>query len=61
MASIRKEILIAASPDKVRDAVRDVGAVHRPLARVQAVFGVAGSWTIAQITAAAIRSMNARV
>lgn len=31
MASIRKEILIEAAPDKVWAAVRDVGAVHRRL------------------------------
>ena len=32
MASIRKEILIDAPAEKVWDAVRDVGAVHRRLA-----------------------------
>jgi carbon monoxide dehydrogenase subunit G len=32
MASIRKEIAIAARPDDIWDAVRDVGAVHRRLA-----------------------------
>lgn len=32
MASIRKEILIAAGPEDVWDAVRDVGAVHRRMA-----------------------------
>jgi carbon monoxide dehydrogenase subunit G len=31
MASIRKEIAIAAPPDEVWAAVRDVGAVHRRL------------------------------
>ncbi len=31
MASIRKEILINAPPERVWDAVRDVGAVHRRL------------------------------
>ena len=32
MASIRKEIVIAVPVEKVWDAVRDVGAVHRRLA-----------------------------
>ena len=32
MASIRKEIVIEASPKRVWDAVRDVGAVHERLA-----------------------------
>ena len=32
MASIRKEIVIEASPTRVWDAVRDVGAVHERLA-----------------------------
>lgn len=32
MASIRKEIAIAARPEAVWDAVRDFGAVHRRLA-----------------------------
>jgi carbon monoxide dehydrogenase subunit G len=32
MASIRREMAIAARPDDVWDAVRDVGAVHRRLA-----------------------------
>jgi hypothetical protein len=32
MASIRKEILIDARPEKVWDAIRDVGAVHVRLA-----------------------------
>jgi carbon monoxide dehydrogenase subunit G len=32
MASIRKEIVIEAPAEKVWDAVRDVGAVHRRLA-----------------------------
>jgi carbon monoxide dehydrogenase subunit G len=32
MASIRKEIAIAARPEDIWDAVRDVGAVHRRLA-----------------------------
>jgi carbon monoxide dehydrogenase subunit G len=32
MASIRKEIVIEAPADKVWDAVREVGAVHRRLA-----------------------------
>ena len=32
MASIRKEIVIEASPKQVWDAVRDVGAVHERLA-----------------------------
>ena len=32
MASIRKEIVIEASPERVWDAVRDVGAVHERLA-----------------------------
>ncbi|WP_217593784.1 SRPBCC family protein [Cohnella sp. GbtcB17] len=31
MPTIRKEILIKASPEQVWDAVRDVGAVHRRL------------------------------
>ncbi len=31
MATIRKEILVRASPDVVWDAVRDVGAAHRRL------------------------------
>jgi len=31
MASIRKEILIDARPDKVWDAIRDVGALHERL------------------------------
>jgi len=31
MASIRKELLLDASPEHVWDAVRDVGAVHRRL------------------------------
>ena len=33
MASIRKEIPLAAHAEKVWDALRDVGAVHRRLAR----------------------------
>ena len=33
MASIRKEILIAARPDEVWDAIRDVGAIHTRLAK----------------------------
>ena len=33
MASIRKEILVDASPDRVWDAIRDVGAVHTRLAK----------------------------
>jgi hypothetical protein len=33
MASIRKEIAIAASAEQVWDAVRDVGAIHHRLAR----------------------------
>jgi Polyketide cyclase / dehydrase and lipid transport len=33
MASIRREIVIAAAPALIWDAVRDVGAVHRRLAR----------------------------
>lgn len=33
MASIHKEALLAASPDRVWDAVRDFGAVHTRLAR----------------------------
>jgi len=32
MASIRKQIAIEASPERVWDAVRDVGAVHERLA-----------------------------
>jgi carbon monoxide dehydrogenase subunit G len=32
MASIRKEIIIEAPPEKVWDAIRDVGAVHKRLA-----------------------------
>src|SRR6185436_8270232 len=32
MASIRREILIEASAEKVWDAVRDVGAIHTRLA-----------------------------
>ena len=32
MASIRKEILIAARPETVWAAIRDVGAVHTRLA-----------------------------
>jgi len=32
MASICKEIIVAASPDAVWDAVRDVGQVHRRMA-----------------------------
>jgi carbon monoxide dehydrogenase subunit G len=32
MASIRKEIVIEASPERVWDTVRDVGAVHERLA-----------------------------
>ena len=32
MATIRKEILIAAPPEQVWDALRDVGAVHTRLA-----------------------------
>ena len=32
MASIRKETVIEASPERVWDAVRDVGAVHERLA-----------------------------
>ncbi len=31
MASIREEILVAAAPEQVWAAVRDVGAVHRRL------------------------------
>jgi carbon monoxide dehydrogenase subunit G len=33
MASIRKEIMVDAPPDRVWDALRDVGAVHTRLAR----------------------------
>jgi len=33
MASIHKEVLLDASPDRVWDAVRDFGAVHTRLAR----------------------------
>jgi len=33
MASIRREISIVAPPEKVWDAVRDVGAIHTRLAR----------------------------
>jgi hypothetical protein len=33
MASIRKEIVVDAPPDRVWDAIRDVGAVHTRLAR----------------------------
>lgn len=33
MASIRKEILIAARPEEVWDAIRDVGAIHTRLAK----------------------------
>jgi hypothetical protein len=33
MASIRKEIMIGARPEKVWAAVRDLGAVHWRLAR----------------------------
>ncbi|HSJ98665.1 MAG TPA: SRPBCC family protein [Myxococcota bacterium] len=32
MASIRREIVIAAPPERVWDAVRDVGAIHERLA-----------------------------
>jgi carbon monoxide dehydrogenase subunit G len=32
MASIRKEVQVNAPPEKVWDAVRDVGAVHRRMA-----------------------------
>ncbi len=32
MASIRRETLIEATPEKVWDALRDVGAIHRRLA-----------------------------
>jgi hypothetical protein len=32
MASIRREIVIEALPEKVWDAIRDVGAVHKRLA-----------------------------
>jgi hypothetical protein len=32
MGSIRKEILVDAFPEKVWDAIRDVGAVHKRLA-----------------------------
>jgi carbon monoxide dehydrogenase subunit G len=32
MASIRKEILMQASPEAIWDAVRDVGEIHRRLA-----------------------------
>lgn len=32
MATIRKELLISASPEAVWDVIRDVGAVHRRLA-----------------------------
>ena len=31
MASVRKEILLAARPDEVLDAVRDIGALHTRL------------------------------
>lgn len=31
MASVRKEILVSATPEQVWDAVRDVGAVHQRL------------------------------
>ena len=33
MASIRREIQVAARPEQVWDAVRDVGAIHQRLAR----------------------------
>jgi hypothetical protein len=32
MATVRKELVIKASPDFVWDVIRDVGAVHRRLA-----------------------------
>jgi len=32
MASIRKEVLVNARPERIWDAVRDVGAVHQRLA-----------------------------
>jgi carbon monoxide dehydrogenase subunit G len=32
MASIRREVLIAARPEEVWDAIRDVGAIHTRLA-----------------------------
>jgi carbon monoxide dehydrogenase subunit G len=32
MASIRKEVMVNARPEKIWDAVRDVGAVHERLA-----------------------------
>lgn len=32
MASIRREILVSATPDAVWDAIRDVGALHTRLA-----------------------------
>jgi carbon monoxide dehydrogenase subunit G len=32
MASIRKEVMVNARPEKIWDAVRDVGAVHQRLA-----------------------------
>jgi carbon monoxide dehydrogenase subunit G len=32
MASIRREVQVNARPEKIWDAVRDVGAVHDPLA-----------------------------
>ena len=32
MATIRKELLLSASPEAVWDVIRDVGAVHRRLA-----------------------------
>src|SRR5690348_15608442 len=31
MASIRKEMIIAAEPERIWDAVRDVGEIHRRL------------------------------
>lgn len=33
MASIHKEVLIDAPPEHTWDAIRDVGAIHRRLAR----------------------------
>lgn len=33
MASIHKEVLIDAPPDRIWDAIRDVGAIHTRLAR----------------------------
>ena len=35
MASIRREMVIDAAPEKVWDAVRDIGAIHTRLAHAQ--------------------------